>query len=119
MANAEDRVKNHPDCDIIRVDALHIRALHLPPVRCMMAQGSCAVSGVITVTNNYCFSALYASNIRVTTKTMLPVSTCTWYITDCMFRHFLLSALASVLMPELSRAVLARGAFESTAVTYK
>ena len=61
-------MKNHPDCDIVRVDALHIRALHLPPVRCMMAQGSCAVSGVITVTNNYCFSALYASNIRVTNK---------------------------------------------------
>ena len=95
--------------------------VHLPPVRCMMGQGSCAVSGVITVTNNYCcsaLSALYASNIRVTKKPLLPVSTCTLYITDYMLRQFLLSALASALMHELSHAVLARGTFESSAVTY-
>ena len=114
-------MKNHLGCDIIEGYALHIRTLHLPPVRCMMGQGSCAVSGVITVTNNYCCSALstlYASNIRVIKKTLLPVSTCTLYITDYMLRQFLLSALASALMHELSRAVLARGTFESSAVTY-
>ena len=51
-------------------------------------------------------------------KAKLSVSTCTLRTPDYMLRQFLLSARASVFIHEPSRAVLARGTFESIVVTY-
>ena len=96
---------------------MQVCALHPPPVTCMVAQASCAVGGVITVTKKST-SASYTSSIRITRKkTKLSVSTCTLRTPDYMLRQFLLSVRASVLSHEPSSAVLARGTFESIAVT--
>ena len=51
-------------------------------------------------------------------KAKLSVSTCTLRTPDYMLRQFLLSVRASVFIHEPSRAVLARGTFESIVVTY-
>ena len=96
---------------------MQVCALHSPPVRCMVAQASCAVGGVITVTKKSS-SASYTSSIRITRKkTKLSVSTCTLRTPDHVLRQRLLSVRASVLIHEPSRAVLARGTFESIVVT--
>ena len=46
---------------------MQVCTLHSPPVRCMVAQASCAVGGVITVTRKSS-SASYTSSIRITRK---------------------------------------------------
>ena len=43
---------------------MQVCALHSPPVRCMVAQASCAVGGVITVTKKSS-SASYTSSIHI------------------------------------------------------
>ena len=98
---------------------MQVCALHSPPVRCTVAQASCAVGGVITVTkkNLVLHHRLYFKYTHYGKKTKLSVSTCTLRTLDYMLRQFLLSVRASVLIHEPSRAVLARGTFESIAVT--
>ena len=97
---------------------MHVCALDTPPVRCMVAQASCAVGSMITAVTK-CSSASYTSSIRVTRKKKkLSVSTSTLRTPDYVLRQFLLSVRASVFIHELSRAVLARGTFERIVVTY-
>ena len=92
---------------------MQVCALHSPPVRCMVAQASCAVGGVITVTKR----SSSASYTHYKKNTKLSVSTCTLGTPDYMLRQFLLSVRASVLIHKPSRAVRARCTFEGIVVT--
>ena len=96
---------------------MHVCALHSPPVRCMVAQASCAVGGVITVRKKSS-SASYTSSIRTTRKKQSCRNQPAPYAPQAIcYDSFLLSVRASVPIHERSRAVLARGTFESIAVT--
>ena len=54
---------------------MQVCALHSPPVRCRVAQASCAVGGMITVTKIY-FCIVYFKYTHYKKKTKLSVSTC-------------------------------------------
>ena len=122
MANGEGREADHLGCHRIGVFlscACIFVELHSPPVRCMVAQASCAVGGTITVTTNYCCSASYASCILLTTKNKAAgINLHLIHPRHYMLRQFLLSVRASVFIHEPSHTALARGTFESIVVTY-
>ena len=95
---------------------MQVCALYSPPVRCMVAQASCAVGGVITVRKKSS-SASYTSSIRTTRKKQSCRNQPAPYAPQAIcYDSFLLSVRASVLIHEPSRTVLARGTFESIVV---
>ena len=85
----------------------------------MVAQASCAVlvGGVITVTKKNLVLHHILQVCALREKNKAVGINLHFTHPDYMLRQFLLSVRASVLIHESSRAVLARGTFESIVVT--